>query len=161
MLVANPCTQNTSPKLYSADSTSDIAFIRNAKQGDLVIVATQSSWSVWKFYSEYSPSGSAIEGEDYIIAKPCGWFVLSGDSLLSGSGGVSLPWFVVDDVNELRQIPSSAANRMARLIRPNPGEIREWYWDSLSMAVDDGTDTSPVILPDGADAGDPGRWLPW
>jgi hypothetical protein len=47
------------------------------------------------------------------------------------------------------------------LIRPNPGEIREWYWDSTSTDVDDGTTFSPVILPDDADSGDPGRWLPW
>lgn len=111
-------------------------------------------------FENYTPSGAAVEGVDYIAARPCGTWVLSGTSG-SGGGGGGGQWFVVDDIADLRLISSSPTNAMARLIRPNPGEIREWYWDATSMAVDDGTDTSPVILPDGADAGDPGRWLPW
>lgn len=160
MLVANPCTSNSSPKAYQADSTSDISFIRNGKRGDVVIVTMTTGFQIWAFYESHTPSGTAVEGVDYIIAKPCGWWVLIGLSG-SGGGGGGVQWFVVDDISDLRLIPSSPQNKMARLIRPNPGEIREWWWDVTSMAVDDGTDTSPVILPDGADAGDPGRWLPW
>lgn len=125
-----------------------------------MIVADANSFSVWRLFLEYTPSGSAVEGEDYIYARPCGVWVMSGLSG-SGGGGAGMQWFVVDNISDLRLIPSSPLNKMARLIRPNPGEIREWWWDRTSMDVDDGTDTSPVILPDGADAGDPGRWLPW
>lgn len=160
ILVANPCTSNASPKLYTAESVSDISFIRGGKRGDIVIVTTVDGFQIWSFQDDYAIPGAAVEGVDYILAKPCGYWVLIGLSG-SGGGGGGVQWFVVDDIADLRLIPSSPLNKMARLIRPNPQEIREWWWDNTSMAVDDGTDTSPVILPDGADAGDPGRWLPW
>lgn len=160
VLVANPCTSLASPKVYIAETVSDLYHIRNGKRGDIAVVTKTTGFEIWAFKEEYEIPGSAVEGTDYIIAKPCGWWVMIGLSG-SGGGGGGGQWFTVNNVAGLRLIPSASSNAMARLIAPNPGEIREWYWDNASMEVDDGTDTSPVILPDGADAGDPGRWLPW
>jgi hypothetical protein len=119
-----------------------------------------AGFQIWAFFEDYTPSGAAVLGVDYVVAKPCGWWVSIGLAG-SGGGGGGMQWFAIDDIDALREIPSSPLNKMARLIRPNPGEIREWYWDSKSTDVDDGTTFSPVILPDDADSGDPGRWLPW
>lgn len=161
ILVANPCTSNASPKVYVAESVNDIYEIRNGKKGDLAIVASLSEFQIWRMFEDYTPSGAAVEGVDYIYAKPCGVWVISGVSGGGGSVGGVTGWFVVDALDDLRAVDGSAANKMARLIDPQPGENREWYWDNSSTAVDDGTSTAVAILPDNYDVGDNGRWLPW
>lgn len=90
ILVANPCTSNASPKIYIAESVSDIAFIRNGKPGDTVLVKPLDGFQVWSFV-ESIPDGS-VEGVNYIIAKPCGYWVLIGLS----SGGRAGIYSVTD-----------------------------------------------------------------
>lgn len=81
MLVANPCTGSSAPRAYAADSTSDIYKIKNAKKGDLIVVASPSTFQVWKMYEDYTISESDVEGVDYIAAEPCGvWVWVGSDS---------------------------------------------------------------------------------
>lgn len=80
ILTANPCSSNASPKFYVADSVDDIYDIQNAKKGDLAIVVTQSGFQIWRMYDSYTPPVDAAEGVDYIVAQPCGTWVISGVS---------------------------------------------------------------------------------
>lgn len=93
ILVANPCTSNAAPKLYVGEVVTDLYEIRNAKKGDIAIVALVGSFSVWRFYESYTPPEGSTEGVDYIAAQPCGWFVLSGTG---GSGSQSGIFSVTD-----------------------------------------------------------------
>lgn len=88
ILVANPCTSNASPKLYIGDAVSDLYEIRNAKKGDIAIVALLGSYSIWRFFESYEPPSGAIEGIDYIAARPCGWFVLIGTGDSGARSGI-------------------------------------------------------------------------